>query len=192
MGGGMLLPNAIAGGTPLLGRILRIDPGSGRPFAPQLPPRKRHRTLGLQQLQLHTPFRRTLANIRKTVHKSDSCITLTSAYVDVVNRYDFLYVKLVLLLGRQKSRMATDSLDPAGIYFGTNTCPSPTISLRFPRLSEGLASEQISENGELRFDEFQEKENVPPSTTINDQLSTINLHGSSRRDRSRILTPSAE
>ena len=78
VGGSVLLRNTLAGGTSLLGRVLRIDPSPGRPFASQLPARERHRTVGLQQLHLHTPVGGALEEVWQLVYEVDFYYYLTT------------------------------------------------------------------------------------------------------------------
>ena len=51
--------------------------------------------------------------------------------------------------------MATDSLDPAGIYFGTNKCPSQTISLRFLDYRRDWSPSKFPKTGSIASTNFE-------------------------------------
>jgi hypothetical protein len=63
-GRSLLLPHALAGRAPLLGRIFRSDSGAGCARPLQMPRRKWHRTMGLRRLRLHEAPRREVEELR--------------------------------------------------------------------------------------------------------------------------------
>src|ERR1017187_5694443 len=58
LGRSLFLPSAAGGRAAVLGRIFRFIKREGCAFAPQLPARKRNRTMGLLRLRLHEQTRR--------------------------------------------------------------------------------------------------------------------------------------
>src|SRR5712692_7602434 len=52
LGGGLLLPDAVAGRAAVLGTVLRVDARAGRARPPTLPGREWHGTLGLRRVRL--------------------------------------------------------------------------------------------------------------------------------------------
>src|SRR6266481_5809224 len=78
----MLLPSTAGGRASLLGRIFRVVERERRTFAPELPPRKRHRTVGLLRLRLHPEAGGETARLRKIISpKSASARSTISAAV---------------------------------------------------------------------------------------------------------------
>src|SRR5438046_9431663 len=66
----MLLRSATGGRTTILGRIFRTHQCKGRAFTPELPARKRHRSLGLLRLRLHEKAGRKIARSGRIVSRN--------------------------------------------------------------------------------------------------------------------------
>src|ERR1700724_1606322 len=78
----MLLRSTAGGRASLLGRIFRIVERERRTLAPELPSRKRHRTMGLLRLRLHPEAGGETAQLRQIISpKSSSARSTISAAV---------------------------------------------------------------------------------------------------------------